>query len=637
MSNHGDKEKEVRYLSKDFDSLKDNLEEFLRVYYPDTYNDFSDSSIGSVFVDLSAYVGDVLSYYTDTQFKENLLQYAKERENVFDLANTLGYRPTNSSPSVVELDVFVRIPAKELGPNDNKEVYNETFEVGDVVPDLSYAPIIKEGMVVSADSNNTQFRTLREIDFGEDRFDSPVETQIFEENDEGMPEEFLLMKKVKAVSGTITTETFSFNEPVRFNQITLSRDDVLEILDVTDSDGNEWTQVPYLAQETVFKEFRNTERVDSERPQDSETRFVLDTIKTPRRFTRRTQSDGSTILQFGSGVSDDPNERIVPNAKNIGDPTARPIDKLEFPLDPSNFLSVDTYGQVPYDTELEVTYTYGGGVSSNVPNNDIINIENVEFDLDVTSGLDSTVVNRVRNSVAVINKEPATGGDSGESTEEIRQNAMAFFSAQDRVITREDYRVRALSMPPRYGSVSKVYVTRDGRQENESDEDFNPMGVDLYVLGFNNQKDLVPVSDTVKENLRKYLSQYKPLTDGVNIKDGFVINIQVEYSIVVFNSFNRREVLAKTVDKVKEFFDIDNITFNEPIIIGEIINEINEINGVQNVSNIQFRNVYDENEGYSGNIYDIESATKDDIIYPSLDPSIFEVRYPNRDIMARSV
>lgn len=163
------------------------------------------------------------------------------------------------------------------------------------------------------------------------------------------------------------------------------------------------------------------------------------------------------------------------------------------------------------------------------------------------------------------------------------------------------------------------------------------MGIDLYILGFDNQKNLIQVSDTVKENLKKYLSHYKSLTDGVNIKDGFVINIQIEYSVVVFNTFNRREVLTKTIDKVKEFFEVDNLSFNEPIVIGEVINEISSVNGVQNVSEIQFRNVYDENKGYSGNIYDIESATKDNIIYPSLDPSVFELRYPNRDIKARSV
>jgi len=630
-------EKEVRYLNKDFDSLKDKLENFLRVYYPDTYNDFSESSLGSVYVDLAAYVGDVLSYYTDSQFKESLIQHAEERENIHDLANSLGYRPQNSKPAVTTLDVFIVLPAKQLNAADDKNVFGESYQVGDIVPDLKFAPIIEEGMVVSSDTNSSvKFRTTREIDFGEDNFDNPVEVRIFEEDNQGNPTSFLLRKKVQAVAGSITTERFDFSDPIQFNQIELSRDNVLEILNVRDSDDNKWHEVSYLAQDTVFEEFRNTKQVDPNLAEDEDIRFVLDTIRTPRRFTKRSRSDGTTLLQFGSGVSKNPNQRIIPDAKNIGDPTADPIDRLDQPIDPSNFLFSDSYGQVPFDTTIEVTYTFGGGIQSNVPNNDLINVDSASFDIDNVAGLDAQTIQSVQNSLGVVNKEPATGGASGDTVEEIRQNAMAFFSAQDRAVTRKDYRVRALSMPARYGSVAKVFVSPDHLRK---EEDFkkNPLGIDLHVLGYDNNQNLVKVSDTVKHNLKTYLSQFRMLTDGVNLKDGYIINIQVEFDIVVFNSFNRRDVLTRAIDEVKDMFSIKKRSFNQPIIRGEIINQINDVEGVQNVADLKIRNVFNEDEGYSGNIYDIRSATKDGIIYPSLDPSVFELRYPNRDVKARAV
>lgn len=631
------KEKDVRYLNKDFNSLKEDLEKFIQVYYPDTYNDFSDSSIGNIFVELSAYVGDVLSYYNDAQFKESLIQYAEERENVFDLAKALGYRPKVTAPASTVLDVFIILPAKKLTVNDNLTVYNEEKEIGDIVPDLSFAPIVEDGMVVRSDSSgDVKFRTLNEIDFGVDRFDSPVDVRIYETDENGDPSSFLIKKQVEAVAGSVTTERFNFGDPVRFDSRTISRDDVIEIINVRDSDGNEWREVPYLAQETVFEEFRNTQELDPELAQDENVRYVLDTIRTPRRFTKRVQSDGTTTLQFGSGISKNPNESIVPSADTIGDPTARPIDRLEAPIDPSNFVSIGSYGQVPYDTTLEVTYSHGGGIESNVPINDLVNVESVSFDIDNLSGLDPVKVQNVRDSIAVINKEPATGGGSGETTEQIRQNATAFFSAQDRAVTKEDYIVRSLSMPSRYGSVAKVFVTQD-EVGNRGDFEDNPLGVNLYALGYDNQQNLTTLSDTVKHNLKTYLSQYRMLTDGVNIKDGYVVNLQVEADIVIFQTFNKREVLVGVLQEIRDYFNIEETSFNQPVIIGEIINEINKVQGVQNVADIRIKNVYNEEDGYSGNIYDIESATKDGIIYPSLDPSIFEVRFPNKDIKVRAV
>jgi len=631
-----EREKEVRFLNRDFDSLKEDLEDFLQVYYPDTYNDFSESALGSVFIDLTAYVGDVLSFYTDSQFKELLIQQAEERENIFELAKALGYRPKVTTPASTTVDVFIQLPAKEL--KKSEIIFGEEKEPGDIVPDLAFAPIVEDGMIIASESiPEVKFRTLKEIDFGEDSVNSPVnEIRIFEENEIGEPETFLIRKQVEAVAGNVITERFNFGSPERFTSITLSADDVIEIIEVQDSDGNQWDEVDFLAQETVFKEFKNTRKLDEDLSEDSDVRFVLDTVKQPRRFTRRVQSDGTTVLQFGSGISSGAQERIIPDARNIGNPLARPIDRLDAPIDPENFVVNDAFGQVPQNTTLTVTYTRGGGVESNVPVNDLTRIDQVNFDIDNFSGLDPQVVNEVRDSIAVINKEPATGGGSGETVEEIRQRATAFFAAQNRAVTKNDYRVRALSMPSRYGSIAKAFVSQDEITDDGGFQN-NPLGINLYTLGYDNQKNLKPLSDTVKRNLKTFLSRFRMMTDGVNIKDGFVVNLQVDVEVVVFDSFNKRSVLLDVIDTVKDFFDIDKMQFNQPIVIGELENEINAVQGVQNISNIEFTNVFDEEEGYSGNIYDLNSATKDGVIFPSLDPSIFEVRFPNKDIKVRGL
>jgi hypothetical protein len=323
----------------------------------------------------------------------------------------------------------------------------------------------------------------------------------------------------------------------------------------------------------------------------------------------------------------------------IGNPQLSDIDNLELPLDPSNFLSVDTYGQIPFNTTLEVTYATGGGQESNVPIGDLTEINSVSFDtqdLSITSPRDRSKFNRVQNSISVRNSVPATGGGPPETVEEIRRNAQAFFSAQDRAVTTEDYIVRAKSMPARYGSVAKVFVTTDEVSGRSSFQD-NPLAINMYVLGLDENGSLTQVNDAVKQNLRTYLSQYRLLTDAINIKDGFVVNVGINFDVVVFNTYSKREVLLRCIDRLKELFDISNQEFNQPIIIGQVVNELNQIPGVQNVSNFEVFNKFDETEGYSGNIYEIEAATRDGIIYPSLDPSVFEVRFPNKDIKGRAL
>jgi hypothetical protein len=621
MSNENSKD--IRYLNRDFDSIKNGLIEFTKTYFPETYQDFSEESIGNVFIELSSYVGDVLSYYTDQQFRENLIQYAEEEENVRDLAQVLGYTPKQNRPAQTEIEVFVVAPVRN------------NSQTGELEPDFSVVPTIEQGMTVTSSSNpDVTFRTTREVDFTIDRFDDPLNVEIFNRDISGEPTQYLLSKTVPAVAGEVRTRTFDFGSPEPYQKIFIRDDDFIDILEVSDSDGNRWFEVPYLAQETTFQEFKNTNVTDPNFTDDVDVRSLLKLERTPRRFIQRVDRSGDVFLQFGSGASDKPNEEIVPNPQNIGNPVLTPEQQLEEPLDPSNFLQTDTYGQVPYNTTLTIQYSSGGGTSSNVPKSDLTVVDQVDFDVQDFEALSPTKqqqVQDVQDSLSVQNPVPATGGRGPESVQEIKNNARAFFSAQDRAVTKEDYVVRSLNMPSRYGSVAKAYVTNDEVQTGSTNRtEENPLAINLYVLGYDDNKKLTSVNDATKQNLKNYLRQFRMLTDAVNIKDGFVINIGIDFEVLVFSTYNKNQVLARCLAKLREIFDIDNQGFAEPIIIGQVVRELNEIDGVQNVSKFEITNK--TGDDYSDNIYDIESATKDNIIYPSLDPSVFEIKFPDRDI-----
>ena len=295
------------------------------------------------------------------------------------------------------------------------------------------------------------------------------------------------------------------------------------------------------------------------------------------------------------------------------------------------------YGESPANTTLTVKYIVGGGLRSNV-NSETITIAN-EISTVPRPNLPSIAMsNFVRGSVASNNPEPARGGGDGDSREEIRMNAMANFSAQSRTVTKNDYLIRTLSMPSRLGGVSKAYITQDDQitpMTNEPNRIPNPLALNLYTLGYDANKNLTTLNTATKNNLMTYLEQFRMLTDAINIKDGFVINFEIEFEITAFKNYNNQEVLLKCISEVKNYFNINKWQINQPIIISEVENLIAGVQGVQTLEKILFKNKTGTSFGYSQYKYDFTGATKKRVIYPSLDPSIFELKYPNTDIKGR--
>lgn len=607
--------KDIKYINRDFIDFRNRLIEYSKTYFPNTYNDFSPTSPGVMFIEQASYVGDVLSFYLDNQFQETFIQYSQQTNNIFELAYMFGYKPKTTGVAQTDISLFQQIPSKL-----SASVY---------IPDFDYCITIKENTSVST-NNNVNFLIQDKCDFSISSSQDPTEISIYQVSN-GDPQYFLLKKTRKAISANINTTTFTFNDPQPFTTVNLSNDNIIKILDIKDSDNNIWYEVDHLGQEMVLDTIENT-NINNPNKND-ETPYLLKLKKVAKRFSTRFTSLSNLQIQFGSGTPETINEEIIPNSNNVGLGLPFKQDKLTAAYSPTNFLYTNTYGISPSNTTLTVRYLTGGGVNSNVSTNElsILNTTNAKFKL---TTLDTTTSNYIFNSLTATNGEAATGGKGGDTLEEIRQNTLLLVSSQKRSVTVDDYLIRTLSMPSDYGSISKAFI----QKPKLTDEQISTIEtLSLYILSQNNQNQLSIPNDTLKNNLRTYLSQYRMIGDNIEIRDAYIINIGIDFELIVLPEYNNSEVLIKCINSLKEYFNIDRWQINQPIQLRDIYIRLDKIEGVQTVKNVNIKNIAGESLGYSPYAYDIINATQNQIIYPSLDPSIFEIKYPNTDIKGRVV
>tara|TARA_R100000544_G_C2223115_1_gene58827 strand:- start:291 stop:1793 length:1503 start_codon:yes stop_codon:yes gene_type:complete len=498
---------------------------------------------------------------------------------------------------------------------------------------MAYALTIASGMEVSTDTGII-FHTEESIDFSQ----SP-DISVYEIDGAGNVVRYLLKKQVKVISGTIKSTTFSFSDPKPYDKIVLPDTNLIDVISCTDSAGNKWHETDYLAQDTIFEDIANIPFNDPDLSQYRSTvPYILKLRKTARRFVSRLRDDNRVELLFGSGVSSDADEEIIPNPKNVGHGLEYLRRTTTSNIDPTNFLYTSTYGIAPSNTILTIRYSYGGKLEENVGISSIINVNSAAY-LNETGLVDLTAT---KASLAVINNEPAVGARSRQDLDSIRQNAMAAFAAQNRAITREDYISRVYSMPSRFGTVGKAYVIGD-TQINTADKTYpaetisNPYALNLYILAQDANNNFTDGNQALLENLRTYLSQYRMLTDALNIKTAFIINLGVNFEVIPSPNINSNEVVLKCIDRLKTLLSNDRMQINGPLNISSIISDLDGLDGVQSVPLFEFINLHSTSKGYSGNQYDINSAIKNNILYPSLDPSIFEIKYPNADIKGKVV
>jgi len=616
--------RDIKYLNKDFTTFRARLIDYTKTYFPNTYNDFTESSPGMMFLEMSAYVGDVLAFYMDNQIQENFVQFAREENNLLTLSYMMGYTPKVTTAASTDISFYQIVPA------------NAAFS-----PDYTYALDIPENTQISSNANTSiAFLTETRCDFSLSSSLDPTEVSVYSVAGSN-PAYYLLRKTRRAISSTINTTTNVVTAPTDFYTINLEADNIIGILDIKDSDGNEYFEVPYLGEDMVFDSIRNTNPNDPNFFNDTDAAYLLKTKQVARRFVTRFTSATNLQIQFGSGTSSDITEDIIPNPTNVGIGLPFEKNKLTTAYSPTNFIFSNTYGIAPSNTTLTIRYLTGGGVGANVQANQltVLDRSNVKF---VNSNIaDSTIATTIISGTAAqgglncTNLIAATGGSDGDSVAELRLNTLSSFASQLRNVTADDYLVRAYSLPSKFGSLAKVFVEKP-RLAVTSNESV----LDMYVLSFNGDGQLQTASNALKQNLQTYLYQYKMVGDSLNIKDGFIINIGVNFEIIVLPNYNSNQVLLACIDFIKTFFDINDWQINQPIIFSNLYSGLDAIDGVQTTKNLEITNKVGtaaNGNTYSEFAYDIPGATLNSVVYPSIDPMIFEVKFPNSDIQGRVV
>jgi len=613
--------RDIKYLNKDFTSLRDNLISYAKTYFPDTYNDFTPASPGMMFMEMAAYVGDVLSFYLDNQVQETYLQYARQTNNIYDLAYMLGYKPKVTSVASVNIDFYQQIPAITSG---------STY-----IPDYTYALQIFPNTVINSTSNST-IKFLLKVDFTFSSSLDPTTVTVYSTNGpNSAPTYFLLKKTRNIISATIKSTTVSFTNPVPFNYTDITDTNIVSILDIVDSTGNVWYEVDNLAQDAIFDSIQNTNPNNPNYSGNTDTPNLLRIKQVQNRFATRFLSATTLRLLFGAGSPTDTTEVITPNPQNVGLGLPFEQDKLTTAYSPTNFIFTNTYGIAPANTTLTIRYLVGGGVEANVQANDLasLNTTNVFFVNPFVA--DSNLANQIIATLQVNNTLAATGGSSGDSLNQIRQNSLSNFQSQLRAVTADDYNIRALSLPSQYGSIGKIFTTKEKITDVLPGEALG--NVCLYILSLNQDGSLRLASDALKQNIITYLSQFRVLNDSIKVKNAFIINISVEFDIVVLPNYNNDDVLGRCILYLQDYFNINKWQINQPILLKNLFIGLDAIDGVQTVKTINIINQTDPLLGYSEFAYDINSATLNNVIYPSVDPMIFELKYPNIDIKGRVV
>ena len=600
-------ERNRSYLNKDFDSLRAELLRYARIYFPDKIKDFSEASLGGLLLDMAAFVGDVNSFYLDHQFNELNVETAVETSNIERHIRNAGVKITGASPAFVPVTVYIEVPSETLSDDTTR-------------PQRSALPIIQKGTIFTA-NNGVTFELVDNLDFGETNDSNVIkaESVIAETDSSGRPLSYVLFLTGDTVSGTVTTETFSIpNTFVPFRTLTLSQENITEIISITDAQGNTYYEVESLTQDTVFKGILNKS------DDDEIVKENLEIIPAPYRFTSSTSvRTGLTTIQFGSGKADSLDDDVIPDPSELALPLFGKRTFSRFSIDPGNLLDTQTLGISPVNTTITIQYRYGGGLRHNVSSETIRTVSslNIKF----KGGLSVTTAQFVRASIDVTNISAASGGEDPPTLGELRDKVPAARNAQSRIVTREDLLARVYTMPSNFGR-----VFRAGIRSNPN----NPLATQLFIVSRDINSNLITSPDSLKKNLRTYLNQFRLISDAIDILDAQVIDIGVKFSVVADPAANKNAIVQTVISNLASYFDISNFQIDAPIVTSEAQNIIINSPGVISLTGLEIFNRVGviDNRLYSNISLNIPANTfKGLIIGPP--GSIFQMKYPNVDII----
>ena len=590
------KTKPVKYASKEFDTIKEELVNYAKIYYPDTFKDFNEASFGSLMLDTVAYIGDMLSFYIDYQSNESFVDSAIETKNLLKLAKQFGYKNPAAFSATGKAAFYVQVPAGADGK-----------------PNTALIPILKEGTTLSSDGATSLILTS-DVDFS--RSDSEV--VVAQTDADGLATSFAYKAYGDVITGIIETEILTVSSYQKFLKLALSAESVTEIISVVDSEGNEYFEVPYLSHNVSLQPIRNPNKQD-----ENDAPYILREKLAARRFITEVDDTGVIYLQFGYG-----SEASLKNDE-YPDPSSAALQRYardyysDDSFDPSVLLKNDKFGVVPPAGDLIVTYRKNEGSSVNLPVNSVSAITNPILSFTSDTQPSSNVVQTMENSLDVENEEAILGEVNKLDPDEIRIRSINAFSSQNRAVTQQDYISLVYRMPPKFGAVKRTNIVQD--------KDSFKRNLNLYVISENVDENLTTTSSTIKENLKVWLGQYKMINDTIDILDGQIVNFGIEYKVLGSLEYNQQQILTECNDALKELY-ATKLSFGRPFYISDIFKTLNDLDSVVDTQDVTIKQKFGTN--YSSYFFDIDAATTDDgrfIIVP--ENVVMELKFPNENII----
>ena len=598
MAKYDDKNKKVpiRYTSRDFNSIKEDLVNYAKRYYPDTYKDFNKASFGSLVLDTVAYTGDMLSFYLDYQANESFLDTANEYDNVVKLTRQMGYKFRGKSSTHGYVSLFILVPADSTG----------------LSPDSRYVPILKRRTELST-TGGENFLLTEDVDFRRESNEvvvGRVNTVT------GLPTHYIIKAVGRVISGRLAQRTVAVGEFKKFNKILLGDSNVAEILECTDREGHQYYEVEHLGQDVIYREIPNY---------DSSTRdaapMLLKPTAVPRRFVVE-RDRAKTYMMFGYGSEEDIKiDKVIDPSNIILEQFGRDyITNTDF--DPSNLLGSDKFGVSPTNTILKVLYRVNASDNPNAAVGALSRVNNAIYSFEDETNLDSDKVSEVRSSLECSNDDPIVGHVNVPTTEELKIRTKTFFAAQNRAVTREDYKSLVYNMPPKYGAIKRCAVLQD--------KDSFKRNLNMYIISENSAGNLTASNDIIKSNIKTWLNQYRMVNDTLDIMDAKILNLSISFTIVTKGGYDKFKVLDECLRTLRSRF-ARHFDIAEPFSYTEVYSILNRVEGVADTSDVTVRS---ENGGaYSRNSIDIQMNTTPDgrFIACPLN-AIFEVKFPTIDI-----
>jgi len=562
----------IKYTARDFNSIKNELLDHAKRYYPNNVKDFSDSSFASLMLDTVSYVGDVLSFYLDYNVNESLLTNATERKNVLNLAKQMGFKIPARAISYGNIDLYILVPANTAGEG----------------PDTAYIPILEKNTTFLS-SNNQQYILLEDVDFSKEG-NTYVVARV--DSNTGLPTSFAVKATGKVMSGVFREQIFTIGSFEKFKKISLNSTNITEIISVIDQEGHEYYEVQYLSQDVIYKEVKNTDTTS--------VTSILKPFPVPRRFILE-RTDDDTYIQFGYGSENEITTNTVVDPSQIVLSLQSKKYVTDTSFDPTNIIRTDKLGVGPSNTTIRILYLESEPDNNNAPARSITTVLQKSLRFKDRLSLSNSLVSLVTNSLEVLNEEPIIGEVDNLSTDEIRIRTLDFYASQNRAVSRQDYISLTYAMPNKFGAIKRCNIVQD---QNSFKRNLN-----LYVISENRSGYFVQTNNIIKENLKNWLNLNRMINDTIDILDAKIVNIGINFSIICTTDANKYDVLQECylalIAKYSTKFDIA-----EPFNISDVYTTLNKLDGVSDVLNVEIINKTDG--FYSSTRLDLKALTSSD-------------------------